>query len=168
MPPPQRKKKGPQITQIFADKKRKVRAKDLARRSCNRIWVNGLLSESCAPNAVILRLAGGQSAVLIVGQEPDIAWRLSRPTAQPQCSLGHRPTAIKLRNSRSRSQAPAWERPCLGGSSLPFPSGALCFWRSGRRLEPPRILHSQAGAWERARVTRETGRRGKGAPRTFP
>jgi len=67
---------------------------------------------------------------------------------------GRCPTAIKLRNSRSRSQAPAWERPCLGGSSLPFLSGALCFWRSGRRLEPPGILHSQAGAWERARVTR--------------
>jgi len=76
------------------------------------------------------------------------------PTARPHTSLGQRPTAIKLRNSRSRSQAPAWERPCLGGSSLPFLSGALCFWRSGRRLEPPGILHSQAGAWERARVTR--------------
>jgi len=79
---------------------------------------------------------------------------LSAPTARPQCSLEQRPTAIKLRNSRSRSQAPAWERPCLGGSSLPFLTGALCFWRSGRRLEPPGILHSQAGAWERARVTR--------------
>jgi len=96
--------------------------------------------------------------------------RRSAPTAQLHTSLGQRPTAIKLRNSRSRSQAPAWERPCLGGSSLPFLSGALCFWRPGRRLEPPEILHSQAGAWERARVTRASklnlmavGRR----PRTF-
>jgi len=56
--------------------------------------------------------------------------------------------------SRSRSQAPAWERLCLRGSSLPFLSGALCFWRSGRRLEPPGILHSQAGAWERACVSK--------------
>jgi len=70
--------------------------------------------------------------------------------------LGRCPTAIKLRNSRSRSQAPAWERPCFGGSSLPFLTGALCFWRPGRRLEPPGILHSQAGAWERARVTRSS------------
>jgi len=51
----------------------------------------------------------------------------------------------------ARSQAPAWECPCLGGSSLPFPFDALCFWRPGTRLEPPGILHSQAGAWERAR-----------------
>jgi len=82
--------------------------------------------------------------------------RRSAPTARTHTSLGQRPTAIKLRNSRSRSQAPAWERPCLGGSSLPFLSGALCFWRPGRRLEPPGILHSQAGAWERARVTRSS------------
>jgi len=79
---------------------------------------------------------------------------VSAPKARPHNSLGQRPTAIKLRNSRSRSQAPAWERPCLGGSSLPFLSGAPCFWRPGRRLEPPGILRSQAGAWERARVTR--------------
>jgi len=81
----------------------------------------------------------------------------ARPTASAASFaevLGRCPTAIKLKNSRSRSQAPAWERPCLGGSSLPFLSGAPCFWRPGRRLEPPGILHSQAGAWERARVTR--------------
>jgi len=39
--------------------------------------------------------------------------RRSAPTARPHTSLGQRPTAIKLRNSRSRSQAPARERPGL-------------------------------------------------------
>jgi len=82
----------------------------------------------------------------------------SGPTGRQQCSQGQCPTAIKLSLealvTRARSQAPAWERFCFGGSSLPLLSGVLCFWRSGRRLEPPGILHSQAGAWERARVSR--------------
>jgi len=62
-------------------------------------------------------------------------------------------TSRKFRNPVGKMcpqvRAPARERPCLGGSSLPFLTGAPCFWRSGRRLEPPGILHSQAGAWER-------------------
>jgi len=57
--------------------------------------------------------------------------------------MGQRPTAIKLRNSRSRSQAPAWERHCLGGSSLPlrcsFPGSSLGTPLSWR-LQPPVLL----------------------------
>jgi len=92
-----------------------------------------------------------------IGNVSDLARRFSpRYGAGLRNAPIFRSVALRPPTLWSRSQAPAWERPCLGGSSLPFPSGALCFWRSGRRLEPPRILHSQAGAWERARVTRDS------------
>jgi len=65
--------------------------------------------------------------------------------------------------SFTRSQAPAWECRCLGGSSLQFPASAtrilgysssheawVCELHvASRRLEPPGKVRSQTGAWER-------------------
>jgi len=81
-------------------------------------------SEDGAPIAVILRLAGGQSAALIVGQEPGIAsgiaWRISGPTAQPQCSLGHRPRTFANEASQAVGLAQCVERDLLRAFS-PMP-----------------------------------------------
>jgi len=89
---------------------------------------------------------------------------LSAPKVRPHCSLGQRPTAIKLSLeslvTRARSQAPAWECSISGGSSLlPDLQKHSAPERNGR-LEPPRQGRSQAGAWER---DREKVRVGEGA-----
>jgi len=70
-------------------------------------------SNDSASNVVILRLAGGQSAALIVGQEPGIACRLSGPTAQRQCSLGQRPRTFENEAPQAVGLAQCVERDLL-------------------------------------------------------
>jgi len=94
---------------------------------------------------VILRLAGGQSAALIVGREPGIAWRLSGPTAQPHTSLRQRPRISK--NSAFSAES-AFH--ISGGMERAF--GAIPLWL--KDLERcPRLVWGRAVGAERLSPT---------------